>query len=209
MGSSTACFRSQLPTELTDDERNNLLKKTNLKEGDIDQWYSRFIHCYPNGYLNEKQFLDYYQQLYEEFDNEFIPFLKQFFHLFDLNSDQKIQFYEFILLNILLTDGTIEEKLRFIENLFEQEKEKEFNKYRLKEISRKIFYLFDIQISKSDFNHLIDLIFAEKNWKKEDLINWKNFIQSILRHYQSFANDSISLQSSSSISSVIHRSQRF
>lgn len=209
MGSSTACFRSQLPTELPDDERNNLLKKTNLKEGDIDQWYSRFIHCYPNGYLNEKQFLDYYQQLYEEFDNEFIPFLKQFFHLFDLNSDQKIQFYEFILLNILLTDGTIEEKLRFIENLFEQEKEKEFNKYRLKEISRKIFYLFDIQISKSDFNHLIDLIFAEKNWKKEDLINWKNFIQSILRHYQSFANDSISLQSSSSISSVIHRSQRF
>ena len=202
MGSSTACFRSQLPSELTNDEINQLKEKTNLKKEDIDQWYSRFIHCYPNGYLNEKDFLDYYQQLYEEFSNELIPFLKQLFHLFDLNSDQKIHFYEFILFNILLTDGTIEEKFQLISNLFDQQKEKDWNKYQLKEISRNIFHLFDIQISKSNLNDLIDLIFKEKNLKKDELINWKVFIQSIL-HHQSLEEDY------SSIYSVIQRSQRF
>lgn len=204
MGSSTACFRSQLPSELTNDEINQLKEKTNLKKEDINQWYSRFIHCYPHGYLNEKDFLDYYQQLYEEFSNELIPFLKQLFHLFDLNSDQKIDFYEFILLNILLTDGTIEEKFQLISNLFDQQKEKDWNKYQLKEISRNIFHLFDIQISKSNLNELIDLIFKEQNLKKDDLINWKVFIQSMV-HHQSLDEDYNSIQSYS----VIQRSQRF
>ena len=209
MGSSTACFRSQVAPQLTNDEIEEIQSKSNLKHDDIHHWYSRFIHCYPNGYLNEKQFIDYYQQLYEEFSEELKPLIKQIFQLFDLNSDQKINFSEFVFFHILITDGTIEEKLQMISHFYDHQKEKDFTIYQLKDLSRNLFHLFDIQISKSNLNHFIHSIIEQNHLKKDQKINWNVFIQSILDDHQLSVEQYIPTQSDSNSSVLIHRSQIF
>lgn len=200
-----SCFRSQVAPKLTSNEIDELKLKTNLKFEDIHQWYSRFIHCYPNGYLNEKQFIDYYQQLYEEYSFELKPLIKQLFELFDLNSDQKMNFSEFIFFHILIRDGQIDEKLKFISNFNDHQKEKDFTIYQLKDLLRNLFHLLDIQISKSNLNELIHSTFEKNHLKKDEKINWKIFIQSILDD-QLLYEQYIPTQSDSTI---IHRSQRF
>jgi len=207
MGSSFICFRSRLPPLLTTKEINMLILKSNLTVEDINQWYSRFIHCYPHGYLSEKQFLIYYQQLHDEYNLKLIPLIKQLFKIFDLNNDQKLDFYEFILFNVLINDGSIDEKIKLIFNLYNKEKEKYFSRYQIKEFLRNMFDLFDIPSSKLNIIQIIDFIYQKNNLKKDQKINWKQFTQDIMND-QALYEQLISVDFNKNYQ-FIQRSERF
>jgi Ca2+-binding EF-hand superfamily protein len=201
------CFRSRLPPSLTSNEINLIKLKSNLSNEDINQWYSRFIHCYPHGYLNEKEFLNYYQQLHDEYSLELKLIIKELFQVFDLNNDHKLDFYEFILFNILTNDGTIDEKFQFIFHLFDKEKEKYFSRNEIKDFLKNIFHLFDIPSSKFNLIDVIDFVFQKNNIQKDQKIQWKQFAQYILNH-QSLYEQLISTQFIQN-QQVIQRSERF
>jgi len=207
MGSSFICFRSRLPPLLTTKEINMLILKSNLTVEDINQWYSRFIHCYPHGYLSEKQFLIYYQQLHDEYNLKLIPLIKQLFKIFDLNNDHKLDFYEFILFNVLINDGSIDEKIKLIFNLYNKEKEKYFSRYQIKEFLRNMFDLFDIPSSKLNIIQIIDFIYQKNNLKKDQKINWKQFTQDIMND-QALYEQLISVDFNKNYQ-FIQRSERF
>jgi Ca2+-binding EF-hand superfamily protein len=207
MGCSTSCFRSRLPPSLTSKEINELTLKSDLTIEDIEQWYSRFVHCYPYGYLNEKQFINYYQQFRDEYSEQFQPLIKELFQSFDLNHDQKIDFQEFVLLNVLTTDGSIHEKMQLIFHLYYKEKEKSFSRYQMKEFLRNIFHLLDIPSSILNLNDPIYYIFKKNNIQKDQQIKWRQFTEEILNDeslYQQF----ISLDFDQN-DQIIQRSERF
>ena len=114
---------------------------------DIEQWYARFIHCYPQGYLTEAEFINYYQELHDEYSLQLKLLIKELFHVFDLNKNGKIDFEEFVLLNILTNDGSIDEKVRVIFHLFEKEK-KDFSRNDLKRIFKKFMMLTTFKLNR-------------------------------------------------------------
>jgi len=207
MGSSFSCFRSRLPPLLTRKEINMLRLKSNLTVEDINQWYSRFIHCYPYGYLSEKEFLIYYQQLHDEYNLQLIPLIKQLFKVFDLNNDQKLDFYEFILFNVLTNDGSIYEKIKLIFNLYDKEKDKYFSRHQIKEFLRNMFDLLDIPSSKLNIIQVIDLVYQKNKIKKDEKINWKQFTEDIMND-QYLYEQLISLDFNKNYQSI-QRSERF
>jgi Ca2+-binding EF-hand superfamily protein len=179
MGGSTGFFRSRLPPSLTTKEINYLSLKSNLTREDIQQWYLRFVHCYPHGHLSQKQFVNYYQQLRDEHSAQLKPLIKELFEVFDLNNDKKINFEEFVLLNVLTNNGSNNEKLNLIFNLFNKTKDKYFSRNELKDFLRNMFDLLDIPSSKLNITEIIDFIFHENKINKDEKINWKEFTQQI------------------------------
>jgi Ca2+-binding EF-hand superfamily protein len=207
MGSSFSCFRSRLPPLLTTKEINMLTLKTNLTIEDINQWYSRFVHCYPHGYLSEKQFINYYQQVHDEYSLQLKPLIKQLFKIFDLSNDQKLDFSEFILFHVLTNDGSIYEKIKLIFNLYNKEKDKYFSRYQIKEFLRNMFDLLDIPSSKLNIIQVIDFIYQKNKIKKDEKINWKQFTEDIMND-QYLYEQLISLDFNKNYQ-VIQRSERF
>ena len=180
MGGSTGCFRSRLPPSLTTKDIHLLTLKSDLSREDIEQWYSSFVHCYPQGYLSKRQFVLYYQQLRDEYSAQLLPFIEQLFDVFDANNDKKIDFYEFVLLNVLSNNGSINEKMKLIFRFYENDKEKHLSRDEIKEFLRHMFDLFDIPSSKSNVTDVIDRVFQKHNLTREQTINWKEFTQDVL-----------------------------
>ncbi|CAF1287494.1 unnamed protein product [Rotaria sordida] len=122
-----SCFQSKIPQSLTAQEINILSLKTKLPPKDIQEWYLRFVHCYPYEYLSRQQFINYYQQLIDENSIKIKGLIKELFDVFDLNKDNKLDFLEFLLLNVLTNDGSIHDKLNVIFLLYSYEKEKQYH----------------------------------------------------------------------------------
>ncbi|CAF1322558.1 unnamed protein product [Adineta steineri] len=180
MGGSTGCFRSRLPPLLTTKEISNLSLKSNLSVEDIQQWYSSFVHCYPHGYLSRNQFIIYYQQLKDESNVQLRPLIEKLFEVFDLNNDNKLDFHEFVLLNVLSSNGSINEKIKLIFRLYEKEKEKLLSRDEIKDFLRNMFYIFDIPSSKFNLNEVINIVFKTNNINRDEKIYWKQFTEDIL-----------------------------
>ncbi|CAF1335960.1 unnamed protein product [Rotaria sp. Silwood1] len=189
MGGASTCIRSKLAQELSKEEINILSLKSNLTNKDIEEWYSRFIHCYPNGYLSRKQFVNYYQNLRDEHCLQIKLLIKQLFNVFDLNKDNKLDFSEFILLNTLTNNGSIREKLKLIFSLYNYDKNKNFSKDELKEFLRNMFYLFDIPLSNINIKKFIDYIFKRNSINKYDKITWNLFTKNINYDDFDFSSD--------------------
>jgi len=207
MGGSMDCFRSRLPPTLTTKEINNLSLKSNLTREDIQQWYSTFVHCYPHGHLSKTQFVNYYQQLHDEHSEQLKPLIKELFQLFDSNNDNKLDFSEFVLFNVLTNDGSIYEKLDLIFRLYDKEKEKYFSRDQIKEFLRNMFDIFDIPSSKFNITEVIDTVFQRNNINKDQKINWNQFTQYIVND-QSLFEQLISLEFYKH-HQFIQRSERF
>ncbi|CAF1376597.1 unnamed protein product [Adineta steineri] len=180
MGGSTGCFRSRLPPLLTTKEISNLSLKSNLSVEDIQQWYSSFVHCYPHGYLSRNQFIIYYQQLKDESNVQLRPLIEKLFEVFDLNNDNKLDFHEFVLLNVLSSNGSMNEKMKLIFRLYEKEKEKLLSRDEIKDFLRNMFYIFDIPSSKFNLNQVINIVFKTNNINRDEKIYWKQFTEDIL-----------------------------
>ncbi|CAF1281280.1 unnamed protein product [Adineta steineri] len=180
MGGSTGCFRSRLPPLLTTKEISNLSLKSNLSVEDIQQWYSSFVHCYPHGYLSRNEFIVYYQQLKDESNVQLRPLIEKLFEVFDLNNDNKLDFHEFVLLNVLSSNGSINEKMKLIFRLYEKEKEKLLSRDEIKDFLRNMFYIFDIPSSKFNLNQVINIVFKTNNINRDEKIYWKQFTEDIL-----------------------------
>ncbi|CAF1287293.1 unnamed protein product [Rotaria sordida] len=93
-----SCFQSKISQSSTAQEINILSLKTKLPPKDIQEWYLRFVHCYPYEYLSRQQFINYYQQLIDEHSikikgktmsrDELKEFLRNMFDLFDIPSSK-------------------------------------------------------------------------------------------------------------------------
>ena len=161
MGGSTGCLRSRVPEDLSRKELTDLADQTDLSVSEVNQWYSSFVHCYPHGYLSERQFISYYQQLIDEPSPVFKPLIKQLFPLFDANEDQRIDFGEFLRLNVLISDGSVRQKIECLVHFYTKKNDREFSRNQLREFLRDLFDLFDMSLSKSQVNQLTARLFVD------------------------------------------------
>ncbi|CAF4527176.1 unnamed protein product, partial [Didymodactylos carnosus] len=155
------CCRSKLPPQmLPSNEIERLCSQTELSPEDIEKWYEYFIHCYPKGKLNKKQFISYYQKFREENKSTSKKIIQNLFRTFDLNNDKKIDFYEFVLANVVSINGSLYEKLKYAFNMYDLDKNKYLDRKEIEHVLRGMFDLLEIpNYDKDDLDKAINIIF--------------------------------------------------
>ena len=177
-------FRSRLPPPLTPTQISTLTREAHLTSEDLAEWYERFNHCYPRGYLSYKEFLNYLQQLNTPKTKNPRPkpsMLKQLFRTLDLNEDKQLNFDEFILFNTLINRDSSEKKLKLILNLYDREKTKYLTREQLENVLTNMFDLLDIPQPTNGLTRRIDTILTQSNLTdQETKISWHAFRTSVL-----------------------------
>jgi len=179
-------FRSRLPPPLTSTQINTLTKESHLLSEDIEEWYERFYHCYPRGYLSSKEFLNYLKQIQTQNGNNNYPtksMVKQLFHALDLDEDKQLNFEEFFLFNILINQGTTEEKLRLILTLYDKDEKKYLTRQKIENILINMFDLLNIPKPIDGLSRRIDTILTRANFNNQNAkISWHTFSSYVLNN---------------------------
>ena len=218
-----ACCSLRLSSPLRKEQLKRIADQTQLDPKEIDEFHQDFLHSYPRGYLSLPKFLLFYQTSKQRplTSNEKIH-LKDIFHSFDLNSDNKLDFAEFLVAIAQLNSPSVEEKLLFIAQLHSKEKkEKRFSSDELKLFFEEIFHLLDLPLFQSQFQQFIQQIFSQLKsksstgssigWKEvqDILLDQRSSLQAILQPAPSRRPSSSSPSSSLSMQSIVHRSEYF
>jgi Ca2+-binding EF-hand superfamily protein len=177
-------FRSRLPPSLTATQISHLTSQSNLSEEDVQDWYERFNHCYPCGYLSHKEFMIYINQFYAYNGHEnrlSKSITKQLFRLLDLNEDKQLNFEEFFFFHILINQGSTEEKLKLILRLYDRDEKKYLTRQELEDVLISMFDLLNMTKSKNDLSQKIDTILSRANFNSQNSkISWRTFSTHIL-----------------------------
>jgi len=183
-------FRSRLPPPLTSTQIVTLTKQSHLPVEDIEEWYERFNHCYPRGYLSQKEFLTYLKQFNIHNRNDSHPtksMVKQLFRVLDLNEDKQLNFEEFFFFNILINQGSIQDKLKLILNLYDRDKKKDLTRQQLENVLINMFDLLNIPKPKNGLSQRINTILTRINFNTQSAkINWHTFSSSVLNNSSLF-----------------------
>ncbi|CAF2579981.1 unnamed protein product [Rotaria sp. Silwood2] len=184
-------FRSRLPPELTPTQINSLATESHLPAEDIKEWYERFNHCYPRGYLSYKEFISYLQQLYAQNGNDnrlTKSTVKQLYNVLDLNEDKHLNFEEFFLFNRIINQGSSEEKLKLICHLYDRDKKKYLTRLQLENILTNMFDLLNLRRSKNGLSQNINEILTRANFSNQNTkISWNTFSAYVLNDPSLFA----------------------
>lgn len=179
-------FRSRVSQQLTETQLQTLSDQSHLSKEELNEWHGRFNHCYPRGYLSYKEFLDYLQQLNSSKKNDerrpMKSMLKQLFRLLDINEDKNLNFEEFFVFNLLINQGTEEEKLKLILDLYDREKTKYLTRKQLENVLTDMFDLLNIPKPTNGLSQSIETILNRTNFSsQESKISWHTF-RNYVRH---------------------------
>ncbi|CAF1289342.1 unnamed protein product [Adineta steineri] len=182
-------FRSRLPAPLETAQTKRLSKQFHLPEEEIEEWYERFQHCYPRG-LSSKEFVFYLQQIQIKNGKDKRPtksIVKRLFRLLDINQDKQLDFEEFFQFNILINQGSSENKLKLILSLYDKDKQKYLTRQQLENVLINMFDLLDIPIPNNGLSERINTILTRGNFNNQNSkISWHAFRTHILDNSSSF-----------------------
>ena len=177
-------FLGRQRLSLTKKELAQLKFVNDLKDkSDLNEIYSRFVTCYPYGYLNLNEFIEYIQTLNDDQYFDLNDLLKDLFDLFDINQDQRLNFDEFISFNQLMSNGTNEEKFKKIFEIYANNPTKLFTKQQLSDLIKNLFDLFQVNYSKSNLINVLQFIFHKNHFKHYEQIQWQIFTKEMQENH--------------------------
>lgn len=183
-------FRSRLPPPLTPTQLSFLTEQSRLPSEDIQEWYERFYHCYPRGYLSSKEFITYLKQFHTQHRTATQPtksIIKQHFRALDLNEDKQLNFEEFFLFNLLINQGTNEEKFKLLLTLYDRDQTKYLTKQQMENVLINMFDLLNIPNSKNGLTQKLDTILIRGNFNIQNgKYSWNTFSSYVLDNQSLF-----------------------
>jgi Ca2+-binding EF-hand superfamily protein len=107
--------------ELTEDDLEFLLDNTGFKAEQIQKWHSDFMCKCPSGYISFQQFESSYRLLLPLDLNEKskLYIINKLFSLFDIDSDDRLNFSEFLISFWIRCKAPTREKFTWIFNMFD------------------------------------------------------------------------------------------
>ena len=177
-------FRSRVPPPLTAAQIDHLTNVSDLPAEDIEEWHERFKNCYPRGYLSREQFLEYLKQFHGRQGQNNPPkktIIKPLFRLLDLNEDKQLNFEEFFLFNLLINQGSSEDKLRLILRLYDRDKDKYLTRQQLERVVTNMFDVLSIPKPVGGLAQALQQILARGHFNNEtSKIAWNTFTTYVL-----------------------------
>ncbi|CAF1470640.1 unnamed protein product [Adineta steineri] len=178
-------FRSRLPLPLTVAQITRLSIQSRLALEEIEDWYDRFVVCYPYGYISFKEFQIYLKQLniyngHEQYQISKL-IIKQMFYILNKNQSKKLNFEEFFQFNLLINQESEENKLKFIFKLYDRQTKIYYNQKEIQSILIHLFNLLNISRGSHEIIQIIDTILIHLHLNNQNIkICWNTFCKTVL-----------------------------
>ena len=141
-------LRSRFPPPLTETELNLFSLRSNLSLSEVRDFYERFVHCYPLGYLTIDDFRLYLKEILFRQTQKRIDLdrylLKNFFRRLDKDQDQRLNFDEFFNGNLFMHQSTDSDRFGYILKLTNREKTKFYSRIQILENYKNLLILFNL-----------------------------------------------------------------
>ncbi|ODV91851.1 hypothetical protein CANCADRAFT_55635 [Tortispora caseinolytica NRRL Y-17796] len=106
-------------SKLSQEEVQELQKATKFDRKELQQWYKDFLRDCPSGQLKREDFHKVYKQFFPFGDSS--SFAEYVFHVFDSDRSGEIEFREFIVALSVTSRGSIDDKLEWAFQLYDQD----------------------------------------------------------------------------------------
>ena len=164
-------------------ERNSKLKpqdisdlnhQTHFSEEEIKDWYKGFKKDYPHGYLT----IDEFKQIYGNFypGGNASRFAENTFRVFDHNNDGKIDFREFMIGLSMSSKGSFEDKMNWIFQLYDTNKNGLISKDEMLVIVQSIREISTGDIDVSAAERQVDRIYRKVDLNSDGQLSLDEFI---------------------------------
>lgn len=107
-------------TSLDHDTLDMLQKKTKMSPKELKDWYKRFRKQFPDGQMSRSEFAQVYADFFPGGHSE--AFADIVFNSFDTNGDGAVNFMEFTCALGIINNGSVEEKINWAFDLYDQDK---------------------------------------------------------------------------------------
>jgi len=103
--------------DLSPEEFDELVASTHLTSAEIDDWYRKFRHEFPNGRIGRREFKGVYERLFPHGDAD--RFCGHVFRVYDADGDGVVSFVELLTTMQVFSDGRPEDKLRAMFRMYD------------------------------------------------------------------------------------------
>lgn len=157
-----------------------LVKATRFSKKEIQLMYRGFKQECPSGIVNEQMFKEIYAQFFPQGDCS--NYAHYVFSTIDQNSSGIINFEDFLIGLSILSRGTVDEKLRWIFNLYDINRDGKVTKDELVLIVSSIYELMgkctDPVIDDSTPKQHVDIVYKKLKSKQDGPITMEEFLKT-------------------------------
>lgn len=159
---------------------DELVKLTRFSKKEIQNLYRGFKQECPSGIVNEQMFKEIYAQFFPQGDcSNYAHFV---FTTIDANSTGSINFEDFLIGLSVLSRGTLDEKLRWIFNLYDINRDGKVTKDELLLVVTSVYELMgsftDPIIDSNTPRQHVEIVFKKLNSKQDGVITMEDFLQT-------------------------------
>jgi len=110
---------NQTSTTIKASTIKELAKETNFSENQIKDWYKSFLKNHPDGKCSKDEFVKTYGELFPHGDST--SFSEHVFRTYDSDKNGFIDFKEILCALKIMTEGHMEDKLKWAFSLFDKD----------------------------------------------------------------------------------------
>lgn len=164
------------PGVLTEAEIRLLENNTGMSRQQIETWFREFMRDYPDGSIDEKEFVAIFKKTYPQGKPE--KYAKIAFKAFDDNKSGKITFSEFLLSTsfIISGNGSKEKNLDFAFDIYDSDNNGKITKKEMDQIIAALYDLSgkDVKTAKTKVKEIFARFDSDNNGSlsKAEFINF-------------------------------------
>ena len=151
-----------------------LTKKTAFTKREIKDWYESFQLDYPEGYLTVENFETIYTNIFPHGNTS--VFAEHMFRVFDHNNDNMINFGEFITALSISTRGSVEDKARWMFQLYDANDNGYISKDEMVLIINAIYQMSNVKDAESCARKRVESIYKDMDSNQDGQLSFEEFL---------------------------------
>eukprot|EP01095_Lingulamoeba_sp_RSL-Kostka_P006234 TRINITY_DN194_c1_g2_i1.p1 TRINITY_DN194_c1_g2~~TRINITY_DN194_c1_g2_i1.p1 ORF type:complete len:224 (-),score=69.16 TRINITY_DN194_c1_g2_i1:23-694(-) len=162
-------------TKLNKLVEKELIIKTKYDGKELRKWYSLFLEEYPNGLITKNEFIVRNMQYCEFGDTDFWGHV---FEIIDTDHSNQISFVEWVTLLSCLSRGTVDDKLKFMFELYDSDNSGYIDR---NEVTKIIKFLKKIDKVSEPVDDIVEKTFQRLDENNDNKIDLNEFAVGLRR----------------------------